>query len=155
METFKMRTKVPEPVALDFSDPLVPDLALGFDENHQVVIVDRGMKDLQAHIDAAGAHCPSLAELCKGVPGRTPLEQLSNAIDAGLLPATQVSDQVVDLTDLPTSIGDLANTGRAAQKVLGSQKDIATLVDELVKARLAEQEAKKEAAAQAEKGETK
>lgn len=153
METFRMRTQAPEAVALDFSDPLVPDLKLGFDENHDVVIIDNGMKDLQARIDAAGANVPSLAELCQGLPGDTPLQQLQSAIDGGLLPATKSGDEVVDLSDVPTSIGDLANTGRAAQKVLGSSKDIATLVDELVKARLDEIE-KAKAASTAEKGET-
>lgn len=148
-----MRTKAPDVVALDFSDPLVPDLKLGYDENHDIVIIQNGLKDLQARIDAAGANIPTLAELCANMPGDTPLQKLNAAIESGVLPKVDASGDVVDYSQVPESIGDLARTGQEARKALGTSKDIATLVDELIAARLEEIKKAEAAKAEAPKGE--
>lgn len=152
MQTFKLKQKDPDVVALDFSDPLVPDLKLGYDENHDIVIIDNGMKDLQARIDAAGANVPTLAELCEHMPGDTPLQKLQSAIDGGVLPKVDTSGDVVDYTQVPESIGDFARTGQEARKALGSSKDIASLVDELIAARIEEIKKAEAAKAEAPKG---
>ena len=152
MTTLKIRKKDPDVVAFDFSDPLVPDLKLGYDENHDIVIIDNGMKDLQARIDAAGANVPTLAELCENMPGNTPLQKLQSAIDGGVLPKVDGSGDVVDYTDVPETIGDFARTGQEAKKVLGSSKDIASLVDELIASRLEEIKKAEAGKAQAKEG---
>lgn len=157
METFQLKTKkqLDDVQAFDLSKRLYPDLTLGYDEHHDIVIIDRGMKDIQARIEAAAANVPSLAELCAGLPGDTPLQQLQNAIDAGILPQVDTSGDVVDYTEVPESIGDFVRTGQEARKVLGSDKDIASLVNDLVEKRLAELKAEEAAKASAEKGENK
>lgn len=147
-----MRTKAPDAVALDFSNPLVPDLSLGYDENHDIVIIDNGFKNVQEIIEAAGANVPSLSEICQNMPGDTPLQKLNAAIDSGVLPRVDSSGDVQDFTQVPESIGDLARTGQEARKALGTSKDIASLVDELIAARLEELKKAEAAKAEAPKG---
>lgn len=155
METFKTKKKFPEIVAVDLSRRIYPDYALGYDENHDIVIIDKGEKDIQARIEAAAANVPSLAELCAPMPGDTPLQKLNSAIESGLLAKVDTSGDVQDFSEVPESIGDFARTGQEARKALGTSKDIASLVDELIAARL-EQIKKAEASkAEAKEGENK
>lgn len=154
METFKYK-KDTEIVAVDCSQRIYPDLALGYDENHDIVIVKKGEKDIQALIEAAAANVPSLAELCASMPGSTPLQKLNSAIETGVLPKVDTSGDVQDFTEVPESIGDFARTGQAAKKALGTSKDIASLVDELIAARLEQMKKADAAKAEAKEGETK
>lgn len=152
MTTFPMKTEkeLKAPIAtVDCSQRIWPIYRLVYDDDHRLVIMEDGARDVQAEIEANAARVVSLSELCEGLPGEGPLEKLNYALENGLLPKAPEGDQVTDLTEVPSSITDVANTGNAARAMLGGQKgNLEELINALVKQALAEQSA----AASEEKG---
>lgn len=130
MTTFVYKTQI-DAAKVDCSRRIYPDLHLGYDENHCIVIINRGNYDVQAKIDAAAAGVPSLAELCDQCPGNTPAEKLNNALSSGLIPDAPHNDGVTDYTEIPESINDFAAAGLKARGALNGT-DFQTLLKQLV-----------------------
>lgn len=156
MTTFHMKTEkdLQAPIeTVDCSQKIWPIYRLVYDDDHRLVIMEDGARDVQAEIDANAARVVSLSELCDGLPGGSPLEKLNYALENGLLPKSSEGDTVTDLTEIPGSITDLANTGNAARSMLGGQKgNLEELINAMVKEALAKQEAaQSESAAEGEK----
>lgn len=156
MTTFKLNKTVPEVVAHDFSQRIFPKYKLGYDENHRIVILQDGVEDVQAKIEANAANCPSLAEICENQPGNGPLEKLYSAIESGMLPPPVDSDQVNDFTEAPESITEMVNTANAARSLLGGKAgNLEELIKEKVAAEIAKYQEEAAKAAPSEKGEAK
>lgn len=140
MTTWHYATKLPKLVKVDLSQRLFPRQKMAYDNKHRLVIVDDGVEDVQASIEAAS--CVSLSELCAGMPGRSPLEKLNNALESGLLGDVKSTsgDVVQDLTEIPTSLGDIVNTQAQARAAAGGKSgDLTHIINQIVKEALAQQ----------------
>lgn len=142
MRTFQYLKKSPKVVSVDLSRRLYNRRKLAYDDKHRLIIIDDGVQDVQASIEAA--NCVSLAELCASMPGKSPLEKLDSALQSGLLGSVPEgeSGKINDFTSMPSSVDELANVGIAARSALGGKKgDLAFLINEFVKEALAKQQA--------------
>lgn len=100
-------------------------------------IVEKGYRDPDADIQAAKQE--TLTEMLDRMAGRTPLEKVRNAVDAGLFVGNEpgTDAKFVDLTGIPTSIVDAhaaLSKGEAAAASLPSdftkgETDLSKILD--------------------------